>query len=99
MHARRDAAATRRGETVRFCCFAGDSLNPSPALKTMRYNAGPIFFPIGVLGEWLMLYQAAQDPALVWVWALVAVWPAGFVVLMRQLLGQRAKHMRKAKEK
>lgn len=91
------AATWGAGETVRFACFAGDSLSPSPALKTVRYNAGPIFFPIGVLGEWLMLFSAAQQPGLACVWALVAIWPAGFVVLMRQLLAQRAKHMGKVK--
>ena len=48
-------------------------------------------------GVAMLIHAARTDAALPWLWALVAIWPVGFAVLMKQLLAQRAKHMRKAK--
>ena len=71
------------------------SLSPSLTCPhpQVRYTVGPIMFPIGSLGEWLLLIGAMQDgrPAL---WAPVIGWPIGFAVLMRQLLAQRRKHLK-----
>jgi len=81
------------GECIRLGCFAVDAVRPSVTAKTVRYTVGPIMFPIGSLGEWVLLIGAMRDgrPAL---WAPVIGWPIGFAVLMRQLLAQRRKHLK-----
>ena len=79
------------GESVRLGCFAIDQLRTSRAVRSVRYTAGPICFPLGTAGEWTMLIQASLNgrPAL---WAVVIGWVPGFAVLMKQLLAQRRKH-------
>lgn len=84
------------GEVVRFGCFALDSImSSSPkaghAIKSIRYTVGPIMFPLGALGEALIIAKAASEgrPAL---YIVVGLWPFGFYPLMKQLLRQRRKH-------
>ena len=96
------------GEIVRFTCFSLTALTTLSAswdrfaaarLRAVRYNAGPVFFSIGTCGEIVMLVLAATSStsgSTWWTWALVVGWPAGFFILMRQLLKQRRKHLRKA---
>ena len=55
---------------------------------------GPILFPFGVAGEVAMLIRAAGGgrPLL---YVLAVIWVAAFLPLMKNLLGQRRKHMAK----
>ncbi|KAL7578695.1 hypothetical protein ACA910_009833 [Epithemia clementina (nom. ined.)] len=66
--------------------------------KWIRYTAGPILFPLGVVGEMSMLGQVAwrhyDRPYVLWpLLLLLVLWPLGFAVLMKQLLQQRRKFL------
>ena len=78
------------GDMIRFGCFTLDNLVPQATLaKKVRYTVGPIMFPLGILGETLIVYEVAR---LTWhPFFLVAtvLWPVFGIVLMRQLLKQR----------
>lgn len=84
------------GETVRLGCFAVDSVLPSRTVKTVRYTVGPLCFPMGSFGEWVLLINAAMLGRDRGMWILVVGWPIGFAALMKQLLAQRVKHMKSA---
>jgi Protein tyrosine phosphatase-like protein, PTPLA len=87
------------GDTVRFACFFFDNLllassNPSTWPKTIRYSVGPFLFPLGAIGEMLMVIAVAfqKDGAVRWaILGAASLWPAGFITLYRQLLRQRRK--------
>lgn len=87
------------GDIVRFGCFAVDSALESGSYwaKSVRYTVGPIVFPLGTLGEFLMVLAAASNgrPLL---YGAAALWPVGFYPLMKQLLKQRKKHFTKLKK-
>mmetsp|Transcript_4099 Transcript_4099/g.5381 ORF Transcript_4099/g.5381 Transcript_4099/m.5381 type:complete len:263 (+) Transcript_4099:185-973(+) len=81
------------GDMIRFGCFLLDLMVPGGTLaKSVRYNVGPIMFPLGALGELLMVgtysVQTGQWFLLV---AAVIAWPIGVYPLMNQLLKQRSK--------
>lgn len=80
------------GDTIRFGCFAADSIAPqlTSLVKSVRYTCGPILFPLGAGGEMLMAIRAASDgrPG---IYVAAALWPVGFYPLMNQLLKQRRK--------
>ena len=85
------------GDFIRCGCFFIDGLMSSPngsgfnIIKSVRYTVGPILFPIGTLCEMFLVARVAMDgrPSL---FAALALWPAGFYPLMKQLLKQRKKH-------
>lgn len=84
------------GDTVRFGCFLLDHIFESSNYpKTIRYTVGPFLFPLGALGEMLMvLVVAGQTDALVTklaIYGAAALWPIGFYNLYTQLLRQRRK--------
>jgi Protein tyrosine phosphatase-like protein, PTPLA len=80
------------GDSIRFACFCLDSLVPGGlrVAKAVRYTVAPLLFPIGFGGEFLMIVAAARNgrPLL---FAVAALWPFGFYVLMKQLIKQRRK--------
>jgi Protein tyrosine phosphatase-like protein, PTPLA len=73
------------GDTIRFACFCLDSLVPGGLhlAKAIRYTVAPLLFPVGFGGEFLMILAAAKNgrPLL---FAVAALWPFGFYVLMSQ---------------
>lgn len=85
---------------IRFGCFGFDALlsllgqTSPPIVKSIRYTAGPLLFPLGAGGEMAMVLLAAKDdrPAL---YFAASLWPLFFYPLMKQLLKQRAKHFKK----
>jgi hypothetical protein len=85
------------GDTVRFSCFFFDNLLSSAAAwpKTIRYSVGPFLFPLGAIGEMLMVMAVARlqkNGAVRWaIVGAAGLWPAGFITLYRQLLRQRRK--------
>jgi Protein tyrosine phosphatase-like protein, PTPLA len=93
------------GDTIRFGCFAWDSVmvNGSRTAKYIRYTVGPILFPLGTLGEmWMVLVMAQKTydsgsrlQAVAIFSAGVLLWPVGFYFLFTQLLRQRQKFLEK----
>jgi Protein tyrosine phosphatase-like protein, PTPLA len=80
------------GDTIRFGCFFLDSLVPGGNFaKSVRYTAGPVLFPLGALGEMLMVIALAQHTGNKFLYAAAMLWPVGFYPLMKQLLKQRRK--------
>jgi Protein tyrosine phosphatase-like protein, PTPLA len=83
------------GDTVRFACFFFDNLLlASTWPKTIRYSVGPFLFPLGAIGEMLMVIAVALQKNGAVRWAILgaaSLWPAGFITLYRQLLRQRRK--------
>lgn len=80
------------GDTVRFGCFVLDIMVPNARLaKSIRYTVGPVLFPFGAFGEVLMLVEVARYRSWYWLYLLAALWPLGFVPLMKQLLKNRRK--------
>ena len=90
------------GDVIRCGCFAMEtgwvllvSSKPPPTwIRSIRYTAGPILFPLGAGGEMAMVLLAAWEgrPKL---YLAAALWPLGFYPLMTQLLRQRKKHFNK----
>ena len=77
------------GDTVRFGCFGIDTLLPGGrAAKNIRYTVAPLLFPVGALGEMLMVMRVGT--ATFCLFSLL--WPVGFYPLMMQLLKQKQKH-------
>jgi hypothetical protein len=60
-------------------------------MKSIRFTVGPILFPIGAGGEFLMVVLAAtgRRPKL---FIAAALWPIFFYPMMKQLLKQKRKH-------
>jgi hypothetical protein len=88
------------GDTIRFGCFFFDSVisNGSRWAKYIRYTVGPILFPLGTLGEMLMVLTLANQRytvnlghSLAMYVAALLLWPIGFFSLFTQLLRQRQK--------
>jgi len=85
------------GDVVRFGCFAVDILytifgqRPPHMIKSLRYTVGPILFPLGALGEMLIVVRSAQDRRPI-LFVAASLWPVGFYPLMKQLLRQRRRH-------
>jgi hypothetical protein len=80
------------GDTIRFGSFAINTYNPQiTIMKSIRFTVGPILFPIGAGGEFLMVVLAAtgRRPKL---FIAAALWPIFFYPMMKQLLKQRRKH-------
>ena len=64
------------------------------AAKWIRYTAGPILFPLGVIGEVCMLGHVAVQGGRPYLWILIlGLWPLGFFTLLTQLLHQRRKFL------
>jgi hypothetical protein len=91
------------GDSIRFGCFFLDSVasNGSRWAKYVRYTVGPILFPLGTLGEMLMVLTLAMDTykmnklyAMAMYIAALILWPMGFYSLFTQLLQQRQKFLR-----
>lgn len=85
------------GEFIRFSCFTVAEMSSSSLPKSIRYIVGPIAFPLGAIGEMLMLKSLADHPSTkaehkIWIWILISLWPFGFAVLMKQLLAQKKKY-------
>jgi Protein tyrosine phosphatase-like protein, PTPLA len=86
------------GDTLRFSCFFLDNVVPGGSwAKSVRYTVGPILFPLGTVGEMLMVISAANKqtgvakPAM---YAAASLWPVGFYSLFTQLMRQRRKFFR-----
>jgi hypothetical protein len=80
------------GDTIRFGCFLLDVLVPGARFaKTVRYNTGPLLFPLGALGEMLMVINLARHSGVRTLYLVAVLWPLGFYPLMKQLLKQRRK--------
>ena len=91
------------GDTIRFGCFFLDSLSidGSRWAKYIRYSVGPILFPLGTLGEMLMVLTWARQThhaiySLALYVAALGLWPLGFYSLFTQLLRQRRKFLQSA---
>jgi len=85
------------GDAVRFFCFLVDNLRGGSRMaKAIRYTVGPVLFPMGALGEMIMVVTAAlrQENWNTKVGILVAasLWPFGFYPLYTGLLRQRRKY-------
>jgi hypothetical protein len=92
------------GDTVRFSCFLLDNLFPGGRLaKSVRYTVGPILFPMGTIGEMLMVIAVGnQTEATVMkllIYGAASLWPVGFYFLFTQLLRQRKKFFGRDKRK
>jgi Protein tyrosine phosphatase-like protein, PTPLA len=86
------------GDTIRFGTFALNTASPSwQFTKSIRFTVGPILFPIGALGEMMMVVAAAHDgrPK---AYIAAALWPVFFYPMMKQLLKQRRKHFESIQE-
>jgi Protein tyrosine phosphatase-like protein, PTPLA len=90
------------GDTIRFGCFFADSIVPNGIrwAKYIRYTVGPILFPLGTLGEMLMVltmanqsYNTNKGQSLALYVAALFLWPIGFFSLFIQLLRQRQKFL------
>ena len=86
------------GEAVRFSCFSLDSLysirkKDSRIFKTLRYEVGRFLFPLGALCELVMVIQSAMVTSRFELYLAAALWPIGFIPLMRRLMKQRANHL------
>jgi Protein tyrosine phosphatase-like protein, PTPLA len=82
------------GDTIRFGCFFLDSMVPGGNFaKSVRYTVGPVLFPLGALGEMLMVIALAQHTGNKLLYAAAMLWPVGFYPLMKQLLKQRRKFL------
>jgi hypothetical protein len=80
------------GDTIRFGCFLLDALVPGGRFaKAIRYSVGPVLFPLGALGEMLMVINLAQHSGFRLLYLVAMLWPLGFYPLMKQLLKQRRK--------
>ena len=91
------------GDSIRFGCFFLDSVtsNGSRTAKYVRYTVGPILFPLGTLGEMLMVltmavetYSVNKIHSIAMYIAALVLWPIGFYSLFTQLLQQRQKFLR-----
>lgn len=81
------------GDTVRFGCFALDSLFPGVhSVKSVRYSVGVALFPIGTFGEMMMVILAGRVNSRPMLYGAAALWPVFFYPMMRQLLKQSRKH-------
>lgn len=85
------------GDTVRFACFWLDNVVPGGSrwAKSVRYTVGPVLFPLGTVGEMLMVMAAASKQsgsvAKLALYSAACLWPIGFYFLFTQLLRQRQK--------
>uniref|UniRef100_A0A7S3DQR9 very-long-chain (3R)-3-hydroxyacyl-CoA dehydratase n=1 Tax=Entomoneis paludosa TaxID=265537 RepID=A0A7S3DQR9_9STRA len=89
------------GDMIRFGCFLLDLLVPGGTVaKRIRYTVGPLLFPLGALGEVLMVATYANEHN-DWPWLVLAciAWPMGFYPLMTQLWKQRTKYYQQFKAK
>lgn len=91
------------GDSIRFGCFFLDSIasNGSRWAKYVRYTVGPILFPLGTLGEMLMVWTMAGETysinklhSIAMYIAALILWPIGFYSLFTQLIRQRQKFLR-----
>lgn len=91
------------GDTIRFACFLLDNLTEGLLAKSVRYTVGPMLFPLGTLGEMLMVIAAANkqdnDTARYAMYGAACLWPAGFYPLMKSLLRQRRKFFATSNDK
>jgi Protein tyrosine phosphatase-like protein, PTPLA len=90
------------GDSVRFGCFFFDSLTADGSrwAKYVRYSVGPILFPLGTLGEMVMILTWARQTfstnvvhSMALYVAALCLWPFGFYSLFTQLLRQRRKFL------
>jgi Protein tyrosine phosphatase-like protein, PTPLA len=93
------------GDTVRFTCFFFDNFiltSNATWPKAVRYSVGPFLFPLGAIGEMLMVVSVAlkNKGAVCWaIFGAASLWPVGFITLYQQLLRQRKKFFAGKKEK
>ena len=86
------------GDSIRFFCFVLDIMVPQAHIaKAIRYTVGPVLFPVGALGEMLMIAEVARGGRPL-VYIAAALWPLGFYPLYSQLLKQRKKFFTQWKE-
>jgi Protein tyrosine phosphatase-like protein, PTPLA len=90
------------GDTIRFGCFLFDIiLTRSKVAKSIRYTIGPILFPLGTMGEMLMVIAVANQAEVlrnkILIFGAASLWPVGFFYLFKQLLRQRRKFFRESK--
>jgi len=91
------------GDGIRFACFALLSAFDSDFPKHIRYNVGPLLFPVGAFAEaWLVVHVANQqqtkDVHRYLLYAAACLWPVGFYPLYTQLLRQRRKFYQSTKQ-
>jgi len=82
------------GDTVRFSCFLIDNVIGGTLAKTIRYNGPLLLFPLGAVGEMIMVISAAlrkEGTGKVGMLVAASLWPLGFYPLFTQLLKQRRK--------
>merc|ERR1711862_182687 len=90
------------GDTIRFGCFALEHYTngTKTIYRSVRYNAGIVFFPLGAFGEAIMTLRLALiKKTSIGMWILVSLWFVGFPPLMKQLLRQRRKFINMVKDK
>jgi Protein tyrosine phosphatase-like protein, PTPLA len=92
------------GDTVRFGCFLLDCIAPNGSrwAKFIRYTIGPVLFPLGTMGEMVMVltmagetYKMNKFHSIFMYFAALLLWPMGFHLLFTQLLSQRRKFLRR----
>jgi hypothetical protein len=85
------------GEVIRFSCFAMDSIlsfnKNIRVFKTIRYEVSRLLFPLGALSELLLVIHCAMKTKRLELYVAAALWPLGFLPLMRRLLKQRSNHV------
>lgn len=104
------------GDSIRFACFFVDNLGSSSSsngggglstqAKYIRYTVGPLLFPLGFMGEMLLVFAAAAAVAAaaspvdkqarrmsLALYGAGLLWPVGFYPLYSQLLRQRRKFL------
>ena len=92
------------GDTIRFGCFMSDTVfTNSTWPKAVRYTVGPLLFPLGAVGEMVMVLELASRQTnttqKITIYAAAALWPLGFYPLFTQLLRQKQKFFRSLAEK
>ncbi|SPO04484.1 related to protein tyrosine phosphatase-like protein (putative anti-phosphatase); pepino protein; pasticcino protein pas2 [Cephalotrichum gorgonifer] len=92
-------------EVIRYSFFAASTAGTAPSeLVWLRYNTFFVLYPMGILSETWLIYQAAVGPAaavrpeLAWVlYAILAIYVPGSYILYTHMMKQRVKVMRKLK--
>jgi hypothetical protein len=88
-------------DAIRFGCFGLDALfnligiGNIPLVKSIRYTIGPMIFPIGALGEMMMVLMIAMKTGRWSIYFAASLWPLGFYPLMKSLLYARKKHFQR----
>lgn len=66
--------------------------------RFIRYTVGPLLFPIGAMGEMLMVLSVGMEHRSIIIIGASLLWPLGFYPLYRQLLFQRRKFLQQQQQ-